>query len=583
LSGIPEKRWLLRKPHPTQLEQLNDSPACSALPAIMRQLLALRGITKEEEVMRFLHPRLQDLSDPFELPDMKLAVDRILQAVEQKESVVIYGDYDVDGVTSLTLLKSLLSAYGLDARTFLPHRMEEGYGISEEGLAKCVENGPMDLLIAVDCGTTSIKELAPLADQGVDVVILDHHECSTDGRPHCVALVNPKSGDRLHYLCSVGVVFKLGHALLKKKWIDNFELREFLDIVALGTVADIVPLEGENRLLVRKGLLQLERTRHAGLRALRKVAGLQSPFNARDIGFRMGPRLNASGRLASAQASLDLLLCQDDNEALVLAEALDENNRERQTVEQRIFAEAEEQIHEQLDPSQAGLVLGSSNWHPGVVGIVASRIMRRYHRPTFVIAFDEEGVGKGSGRSIDGISLVKILNRSRDLLLKGGGHDMAAGLSIERNQFDAFRERFNEEVAAASSADLFSPKLMLDVETKLTELEPSLLDNYELLEPFGPSNAQPLFYARAVKAAYPPRLLQSKHLQMVLKQENADREAIWFGVGNVVLPKPPWDIAFNIQRTDFRGPLRIQMILQALRKTKAYPESVMGDSGRAEA
>lgn len=539
------------------------------------QLLALRGITKEKEVAQFLHPRLQDLADPFLLPEMDKAVERILQAVDKKESIVIYGDYDVDGVTSLTLLKSLLMAYGLEPRTFLPHRMEEGYGISSDGLDKCRADGPMDLLIAVDCGTTSINELAPLAEQGTDVLIFDHHECSQAGRPNCVALVNPKAGDSYHYLCSAGVIFKLGHALLKQRWLADFELRDFLDIAALGTVADIVPLVDENRLIVRKGLLQLERTRHAGLRALRKVAGLQSPLSAMDIGFRMGPRLNASGRLASAQASLDLLLCQDDEEAMMIAEELDGNNRDRQAVEETIVREAEAQIESDLDTSSSGFVLGSEGWHPGVVGIVASRIMRRYNRPTFVIAFDEDGIGKGSGRSVPGVSLVDIINSSRDILLKGGGHDMAAGISIEKKHFAAFRERFAEAVAANASTDLFHPKLMLDVETRLTDLRPEVLDNYELLEPFGPSNPQPLFYARAVRPKQTPRLLKNKHMQMVLTQDDAERDAVWFSVGPIVLPKPPWDIAFYVQRTQFRGRLRIQILLQGLRKTKAYPETVI--------
>jgi single-stranded-DNA-specific exonuclease len=574
LTGITEKRWYLRKPHPDRIEQLKATSFYDSLPEILVQLLALRGVTGEKEIARFLHPRLQDLGDPFLLPDMDKAVARILQAVDRKETVVIYGDYDVDGVTSITLLKSILLAYGLEPRTFLPHRMEEGYGISMDGLDKCRAEGPMDLLIAVDCGTTSIAELAPLAKEGTDVVIFDHHECSQAGRPNCVALVNPKAGDTYHYLCSAGVVFKLGHALLKQRWLENFELREFLDIAALGTVSDIVPLVDENRLIVRKGLLQLERTRHAGLRAL---------LNAMDIGFRMGPRLNASGRLASAQASLDLLMCQDDEEAMIIAQELDGNNRDRQGVEETIVREAEAQIEADLDMTSAGFVLGSDGWHPGVVGIVASRIMRRYHRPTFVIAFDEDGIGKGSGRSITGISLVDIINSSRDLLLKGGGHDMAAGISIEKDKFLAFRERFAKEVGAAASADHFHPKLMLDVETRLTDLRPEVLDNYELLEPFGSSNPQPLFYARAVRPKQPPRMLKEKHMQMVLTQDDAERDAVWFSVGPVVLPKPPWDIAFYIQRTQFRGRLRIQILIQALRKTKAYPETVIVGAPEEEA
>src|SRR5205823_5973539 len=387
-----------------------------------------KGFATIDEVQAFLQPRLKSLSDPFLLPSMEAAVARILAALDRHERIVLFGDYDVDGVTSLALLAETLRAYDAAPDLFLPLRMEEGYGLSCESVERCVEQFHPQLLIALDCGTSSAAEIVDLRQRGVDVVVLDHHEPKA-ALPECVAIVNPKidPASPFHYLCSVGIVFKLCHALLKTRPI-NFDLKSKLDLVALGTVADIVPLCGENRTLVQRGAIEIARSSRLGLKKLIEVSGVRPPILTEDIGFRLGPRLNAAGRLSTAEKSLHLLLTQDLNEATASADSLDKHNRERQEVEKEIFAAAEEKIASEYDPLRdAAIVVGASGWHPGVLGIVASRIARKFHRPTIVVGFDDRGMGRGSGRSIEGLSLVEALNRCSEHLEKFGGHEMAAG------------------------------------------------------------------------------------------------------------------------------------------------------------
>ena len=407
-------------------------------------LLQRKGFMCADDVQAFLQPRLRSLADPFLLPGLSVAVERILKAIDQRERIVLFGDYDVDGVTSLALLADVLRAYGATPELFLPLRMEEGYGLSRESLERCWEEHHPQLLIAVDCGTSSVLEIAELQRRGTDVIVLDHHEPKS-ALPDCVAVVNPKiaSDCAFRYLCSVGVVFKLCHALLKVRPLEGFDLKARLDLVALGTVADIVPLHGENRILVYHGMRQLGLSQRIGIRKLMEVARVRAPICAEDIGFRLGPRLNAAGRLATAEKALRLLLTTDEAEAAELAALLDVQNRERQAVEKEIFAAADEQVSRSFDPTRdAAIVAGARDWHPGVLGIVASRLVRKYHRPAIVIGFDSSGLGKGSGRSIDGLSLVAALTCCDQWLEKYGGHEMAAGLTIREENLSAFSEAF---------------------------------------------------------------------------------------------------------------------------------------------
>ena len=336
-----EKRWILRAAKEPENNSISWKEICD-LPCIV-SLLIRKGFASADEVSAFLEPRLSSLGDPFLLPNLRTAVDRILQAIDARERIVLFGDYDVDGVTSLALLAEMLRAYGVAPELFLPLRMEEGYGLSRESVERCYELHRPQLLIAIDCGTSSVAEIAELKKRGVDVLVLDHHEPKSE-LPDCVAVVNPKivAENSAAYLCSVGIVFKLCHALLKTRPLPEFDLKSRLDLVALGTVADIVPLHLENRTLVRAGARQIAKSKRPGLRKLMEIAAVRPPIATEDIGFRLGPRLNAAGRLHTAEKALRLLLTQDENEAAELAQLLDTQNRERQAVEKEILAAAEQ-------------------------------------------------------------------------------------------------------------------------------------------------------------------------------------------------------------------------------------------------
>ena len=540
------------------------------LPLLVRRLLSQRGICGREAATRFLQPHLRDLGDPFAMREMDAAVERIFRAADNGEHVCIYGDYDVDGVSSVTLLHAILSAYNIRTDWFIPVRTREGYGLSDEGIRRATEQcgGKPDLIICVDCGTSSVAEVAKLRAMGIDVVILDHHEGSALGRPDAVAVVNAKleEDSPLTYLCSAGVVFKLAHALLKRRRLMDFDLREYLDVVAIATVADIVPLVEENRLLTRHGLRLMERGGNLGLQALNNVMEPKRKPSAGYISFRIGPRLNAAGRMDSPMDALRLLMTQNPAEAEMLARRLEEHNRARQQEEEKIRNEALEMLRANFDPARDHvIVLGSRTWHPGVVGIVASLLMRRYHKPTFIISLDENGMGKGSGRSIPGVSLVQAIHRCADTLVSGGGHDMAAGLVIREEKMDAFRSAFNAFVQETTTAEQRKPVLSVDAEVNFRDLTLDLLDSYEQLEPFGNSNPQPVFMSRGVMLTDAPRHCQGNHLRLCLRQGTCECDAMYFNAGNLRLPDPPWDIAFTIDRNVYRGRASVNVSIQDIR------------------
>ncbi|MFM8763289.1 MAG: single-stranded-DNA-specific exonuclease RecJ, partial [Spartobacteria bacterium] len=430
---------------------------------------------------------------------------------------------------------------------------------------RCLEMHAPQLLLAVDCGTTSVREIAALRRRGVDVIVLDHHEPGAE-RPDCVALVNPKCGAEFHYLCSAGVVFKLAHAILKARPVEGVDLREYLDLVALATVADIVPLVDENRIFVSHGLRQMERTRWAGLAALQRVADVPTPVKAGDISFRMGPRINAVGRLGPAMEALQLLLADDPAEASRLAEGLDAHNRERQGVERHVVRDAEEWVAKNFNPdTQASIVAGSRDWHIGVLGVVASRIMRQYHRPTFVIGFDESGAGKGSGRSIEGLPLVTMLRDCAGHLEKFGGHDMAAGISLNESSLSSFRDAFESAAQAIASEEMLTPRLRLDCELDLGDIDASVLESQDLLEPFGNSNPQPLMFSRAVAPAGEPRVMKEKHLRIEFQCGRRRVPAVFFNAPVNSMPRPPWDIAYTLDWNVWQGRAEPQLRIVEVR------------------
>lgn len=558
------RRWVLK-------DEPADLPVCQSVASlhhVLRRLLGQRGFVEEAPVTEFLEPKLRNLSDPFDLPEMDRAVERIFAAIDAGESICVYGDYDVDGISSITIMSAILTVYGGQVRPFIPIRSSEGYGLGAAGLKRCLAEGDKPhLLIAVDCGTVSHDAIADLKADGIDVIVADHHERGESARPDCVALVNPKfEATPYGYLCAAGVVFKLAHALLKTRTREDFDLRSLLDLVAVATISDIVPLIGENRLLVRHGLKRLTATSNHGLRALMDVTGLNGHASSSDVGFRIGPRINAAGRMDRPDEALATLQASSPAEARKLAERLDDYNRQRQKTELRIFAEAEAQLAETHDVNaNSVIVVGSRNWHPGVVGIVASRLMRKYHRPAFVVAIDDHGVGKGSGRSVEGISLVKAIAHGRDSLIAGGGHHMAAGISVEEGKLSNFREAFEQFVTRELKEEDAEAKLLIDAEIGLGDLNLDFLAQFERLQPFGSGNPVPVFVARQVWLVEAPRELKNHHLKLWLRQGNDEKDAMFFGGGLQELPEPPWDIAFTVDRNHFRGTTSCQMLVRDIR------------------
>jgi len=564
-----ERRWIARPPNEVVLEGLLSGSAAMGLPEALLTVLS-RRVDHSDKAERFLCPVLQDLSDPFEMPDMRAAVDRLFQAINEGQAITLFGDYDVDGVTSCSLMREVLDGYGNTPEVYLPERQAEGYGVTVAGLERCLERFPeTKLFIAIDCGTNSKAEIASLAEKGIDVLVLDHHETSESKMADCVAVVNPKrpdSGDH-DYLCSVGIVFKVAHALLKDRPLENFDLRERLDLVAFGTVADIVPLIGENRILVKRGLDRMQKTTRPGILALREVAGIkdESIKQASSIGFGLGPRINAAGRLGSAKDSLDLLLTDDMEVARASAKTLEGMNRDRRQIEDDILVEAREMAEAQLAKKDVpAVVLGHPGWHVGVVGIVAARMVRQFHRPAIVIGFDEAGRGKGSGRSVAGFSLVEALDASRGHLLAGGGHEQAVGMTVAQDSFEDFRTAFIAAVAAKITPEQLEPKLHLDAELELADLDFDFLEQLGRLEPFGSMNFEPLFYARGVRPGHEPRWLKEKHLKVQLCQGIARLDAIYFNAPQN-LPEPPWDVAFSASKNHYKGRTTVQLLLRAIR------------------
>lgn len=546
----------------------------SGLPMAAARLLAGRGLTDAGVAEQFLHPRLSALADPFLLPGMAAAVTRIWQAIDARERIVVFGDYDVDGITSTVLMLGVLRALGADPAPFLPHRMDEGYGLSLEGLGRCIAEHKPRLIVTVDCGTGSAPAVRLAAESGIDVVVTDHHAPGAEIAP-AVAVINPKLGTRAadQLLAGVGVAFKLAHALVKRgremgRSAASLDLRGQLDLVALGTVADLVPLTGENRALVRMGLDLLGSTNRIGIAELKAVAGIAGPVEAYDVGFKLGPRLNAAGRLGDALNSLSLLDARDAATARTLAKHLDDENRARQEVEAAIVAEAFALLDADFDPDRYfGLVAARPGWHAGVVGIVASRIVQRYARPAVVIAMGDES-GRGSGRSIEDFDLHAALTDCRSHLVKFGGHAMAAGLEVEAGRVDSFRAAFNEAASLRLKGRDLRPVQRIDVwMDALGDADDQLLEVLDSLKPFGIGNTTPVWGARSVRIVGEPRYVGAdrQHAKLVLAQGAAQRDAIWFGAGSRELPVGPVDVAFQLRRNDYMGRSRPDLHIQDLR------------------
>ena len=544
----------------------------------MAQCLVNRGVTSKAEVSEFLNPRLKLLADPYLIPNMDAAIERLWKARENNERLLIYGDYDVDGVSSTALLVEVLTELGWAVEPHLPGRFDDGYGLSEVSLEKCLEQFKADIVLAVDCGSTAVKAIEFLNDRKIDVLVLDHHQVSTPP-PEPFAMVNPQLSDdypNFQELCSVGLAFKLAHALVKRGRQEglqkerDLDLKQYIDLVALGTVADLVPLTGENRKLVHSGLEQLGETTRPGLIALKKVANVSKPVTVFNVGFHLGPRLNAAGRMDNPDAALNLLIAKDRYEADKAAETLDNYNRERREIERDISTQAVESVRQRFDPGEDFVIVeGNMEWHLGVIGIVASRVMREFYRPTFILASDGDG-WKGSARSIEGFDLADAMRSCDDLLNDHGGHAMAAGVSVKPGRLEAFRERINEIAKKTITPEMFQPPLKLDAGTDLSELTLMHIEEMSQLEPIGQGNPEIQLLVPELTLSSPIyRMGRDKQHAKFWVTDNHDAcEVVAWNLKPEDEPKDTFDVAVAPQINDFNGRRSVQLKLIDWRPAK---------------
>ena len=562
-------RWSLAPVQPLLAARLAQDLRISPL---LAQCLLNRGLDDSAAAGAYLDPRLKQMADPFLLSGMNAAVERLLLARDKKERITVFGDYDVDGVTSTAILLEILQPLGWNVESYLPHRLDEGYGLSLDAAQNCLDRFAPDLLIAVDCGSSSAQSVAYLRERGVDVLILDHHQACSP-LPAAVALINPHASDANagapgRELCSAGLAFKLTHALVK--WarqhglpgIADFDVRPLLDLAALGTIADVVPLIGENRIIVSAGLSRLNSTKRPGLMALKAVARSPAVLGTYEVGFQLAPRLNAAGRIESAEQALRLLMAKDMAEAMPLAQALDTRNRERQSIERSISQDIIRSVEEKFRPDNDYVIVeGQAPWHIGVVGIVAARVLQRFYRPTIVIGGGDGEEWRGSGRSIAGFDLAAGLRECDDLLVRHGGHAMAAGLTIRCGNLDAFRARLNDVARRSIKSENLQAALDLDAEVGLDELNLQSLQALGRVKPVGQGNRSIQFCSRALSHQRPLERVgaEKQHVKMWVTDGVATHEAVWWGAGNESLPVGKFDLAFAPEINRYNGRPGVQL------------------------
>jgi single-stranded-DNA-specific exonuclease len=572
MSNAEGRKWITAEVDEERATALTSE---LSLPLPVSRVLVSRGFADAEAAGRFLKPRLSDLTDPFDMEGMSAAVDRVWKALDAGARITVFGDYDADGVTSTALLMLVLRRLGATPEYYIPSRQDDGYGLTVDAITKAIERTTPDLIITVDCGTNSCEAVNFASQQGIDVIVTDHHECKTPPSD-AVAVVNPKLGtlDAVKMLAGVGVAFKLCHGLIKRgndlvaPRVEGVDLRDYLDLVALGTVSDVVPLLDENRTLVRHGLARIKRSARCGLQALIRVAGVRTEIDCYHLGFLLGPRINAAGRLGSAEPALELLLCEDAAAARRLAGQLNAANSERKRIEEQIIAEAVETIEPNFDTDTTfGLVVGDEGWHIGTVGIVAARLCGRYRRPSVVIAFDADGVGRGSCRSVGAVNIVEALQECSDLLESHGGHKMAAGLSIRRENFEAFRDRFNSACKAQAESGELAASYVVDSWITLGEAGESLLTAVSSLRPLGLGNPTPIWGARSVRIVGRPRVVGKDHLKMTLASGGTQLDAIAFGMAGRERYDGAVDILFHVQVNSYLGRETIQLNIKDFRRS----------------
>jgi single-stranded-DNA-specific exonuclease len=541
------------------------------VPPIIARIMLNRGLDSMHSAKEFFNVGLQNLHDPALMADMRAAVERLTQALSHNERILIYGDYDVDGTTGTALLTLALRALGYSAPHYIPDRLREGYGLSMAGIEKAKTAG-VNLIIAVDCGVTAHKEIVRARELGMDVIVCDHHQPPAQ-LPPANALLDPKRSDcpyPFKELCGVGVAFKLMQGLYRHLRRDETELHRYLDLVAIGSAADIVPLVDENRAFVKYGLEQLNRTENVGLRALIKVCSLENtPLESGQVIFIIAPRINAVGRMGDARRAVSLLISESEAEAHEIAQILDAENRERRSIDEETYREAVEMIETQCDPQNDPVfVLHQASWHPGVIGIVASRIVEKYYRPTVMIA-TTDGMGKGSVRSIPGFDIHRALTECADLLHAFGGHKYAAGLTIKTEHIPAFRRRLQGVAGETLKGEMLEPKLRIDGEIRFVEIESRLMNFLKALAPYGPQNMRPVFVSRGLRISGMPQIVGNNHLRFHAVQDNKRIDCIGFNMGEKIKllnnGKSEVDLAYLIEENTYQGRTTLQLRVKDIR------------------
>ena len=534
---------------------------------LLATILSNKNISSENEIEKFLNPTRNDFYDPFLMPDMKIAVDRILEAMSKKEKIIIYGDYDVDGITSITVLKQFLEDRGIEVGQYIPNRLNEGYGLNKKAIEEIVKQ-KYTLMITVDCGISGVEEVEYANSLGIETIITDHHEQGEE-IPNALAVVDAKRKDNkypFNQLAGVGVVFKLIQALGICLGLEEKEYLKYLDLVCVGTISDIVPLVDENRVIAKLGLKLVQVTKNIGLKTLLDTVGYKK-IDSITISFGVAPRINACGRMGFQNEALDLFLTKSEKEAMEISDRLNEYNRERQDTEKKIFSEALQKI-EKSEKDKPCIILGSENWHHGVIGIVASKVTDMYFKPSILICF-EDGIGKGSGRSVPGFDLHEALSKCDKYVEKFGGHSMAIGITVTQDNFNKFKEEF-EEYTKNSDIDKIDPIIYIDQEVTLKDINLKAAKELQLLEPFGEGNKMPLFLYKNLRIDSIRALSEGKHLKLTLKDDNYIIDAIGFNMGalaNEYLIGDKIDVVGTLEINSFNNVEKIQINLKDVRKS----------------
>ena len=560
-----KKKWSF---YEVEQEKINEISNKYNITKLLAQILVNRGITEEKEIRTFLEPTRNDFYDPFLLPDMEKAVDRIIEAINNQEKVMIFGDYDVDGITSVTVLKKFLKERGLETGYYIPNRLEEGYGLNKEAVEKIIEQG-YTLIITVDCGISGIEEIEECNKLGVQTIVTDHHE-QGENIPNAYAVVDAKRKDNKYpfrELAGVGIVFKLIQAISTKLNLEEKEYLKYLDIVAVGTISDIVPLINENRVIAKLGLMLIKMTKNIGLREL-IIASNYKQIDSNTISFGIAPRINACGRMGHQEEALKLFLTDNIVEAKEITSKLNKYNSERQEKEGNIFKQALEKLQTENIENRNTIVLGGDNWYHGVIGIVASKLTESFFKPTILVCFEGEE-GKGSGRSIPSFDLHEALSYSGDYLEKFGGHAMAVGLTLKKENFENFKEKF-EEFAEQKNIKQILPTIKIDCEISKNDLKLETVEELKKLEPFGEKNQRPCFVYKGLKINSIRALSEGKHLKLSLRDDNQLIDAIGFNLGHLVdefLIGDKVDIVGILEINEYNGIKKVQINLKDIMKS----------------